>query len=70
MSELVIKDLAVSVEGRMILKNINLVIKQGEIHALMGPNAAGKTTLGYALMGHPKYKIERGEILLDGENIV
>lgn len=69
-AELIIKDLYVSVEGKTILKGVNLKIKQGEIHALMGPNGSGKSTLSYALMGHPKYKIEKGDILFDGKSIL
>ncbi len=65
-----IKDLHVSVEGNMILKGINLTVKGGETHAIMGPNGTGKSTLASICMGHPKYKIESGDILLDGESIV
>lgn len=69
-SKLEIRDLWVSVEGKQILKGVNLTVTQGEIHALMGPNGSGKSTLAYAIMGHPKYSIDRGEVLLDGENIL
>jgi Fe-S cluster assembly ATP-binding protein len=48
---------------------VNLEIPQGEVHAIMGPNATGKSTLAYTLMGHPKYTITEGEILLDGKDI-
>src|SRR2546428_65265 len=69
MSELEIKDLHVSVEGKEILKGINLNVKSGEIHALMGPNGSGKSTLAYVLMGHPNYKVTSGKITLDGKAI-
>ena len=70
MSELVIKDLQVSVEGKLILKGVNLTVAQGEIHALMGPNGSGKSTLAYALMGHPKYEVEGGEVWFKGQNVL
>ncbi|MEM0473283.1 MAG: ATP-binding cassette domain-containing protein, partial [Candidatus Aenigmatarchaeota archaeon] len=69
MSTIEIKDLHVSVEGKEILKGVNLKIEQGQTHAIMGPNGAGKSTLSYALMGHPRYKITKGKIILDGEDI-
>jgi len=68
--ELVIRDVHVAVEGREILKGVNLAVHQGETHALMGPNGSGKSTLASALMGHPTYEVTRGEVLLDGENIL
>ncbi|MCD4802590.1 MAG: Fe-S cluster assembly ATPase SufC [Anaerolineales bacterium] len=70
MSELVINNLQVSVEDTEILKGVNLTIKSGEVHAVMGPNGTGKSTLAYALMGHPKYKITEGEATLDGKDLL
>jgi Fe-S cluster assembly ATP-binding protein len=70
MTELIINDLHVGVEDTEILKGVNLTIKTGEVHAIMGPNGTGKSTLAYALMGHPKYEVEKGEVLLDGESIL
>lgn len=64
-----IKNLHVSVEGKDVLKGVNLTIKPGEIHAIMGRNGTGKTTLSYTLMGHPKYKVTQGQIFLKGEDI-
>lgn len=65
-----IKDLFVSVEETMILQGVNLTVKGGETHAIMGPNGTGKSTLASICMGHPKYKVESGDILLDGESIL
>lgn len=70
MSELDIRNLHVSVEDREILKGVNLIVKQGEIHALMGPNGTGKSTLAYTLMGHPNYQVTEGEVWLKGQNIL
>jgi Fe-S cluster assembly ATP-binding protein len=70
MSELEIRNLHVSIEDREILKGVNLLVKQGEVHALMGPNGTGKSTLAYTLMGHPHYEITEGEIWFKGQNIV
>ena len=70
MSELVIKDLQVSIEGKEILKGFNLTIKQGEVHAIMGPNGTGKSTLAYTLMGHPSYSVTAGEVTFKGQNIL
>lgn len=70
METLEVKNLRVSVEGKIILDGVTLTIKPGEVHALMGPNGSGKSTLSYVLAGHPKYTVESGEILLNGENIL
>ncbi|MBF0779580.1 MULTISPECIES: Fe-S cluster assembly ATPase SufC [unclassified Granulicatella] len=70
MAILEIKDLHVSIEDKEILKGVNLTIKTGEIHAVMGPNGTGKSTLSAAIMGHPSYTVTQGEILLDGENVL
>jgi Fe-S cluster assembly ATP-binding protein len=70
MAELLIKNLHVSVEGTEILKGFNLSIKQGEVHAIMGPNGTGKSTLAYTLMGHPKYEVTQGEVTFDGKDIL
>ena len=69
MSSLEIKNLHVNVAGKEIIKGLNLTINQGEIHALMGPNATGKSSLSNAIMGHPNYEITEGEVLIDGEDI-
>lgn len=70
MSELDIRDLHVSVEGKPILKGVNLIVNQGEVHALMGPNGTGKSTLAYTLMGHPNYEVNKGEAWFKGQNII
>ena len=70
MKKLEIKDLYVSVEDKMILKGIDLEVNEGEIHALMGPNGNGKSTLLAAIMGDPSYKVEQGSILYDGKDVL
>src|SRR5690625_4473921 len=65
-----IKDLHVSIEGNEILKGIDLTIKSGEFHAVMGPNGTGKSTLASAIMGHPKYEITKGSVHLNGEDVL
>lgn len=70
MSQLEIKNLHVSIEGKEILKGLNLTIEQGKVHAIMGPNGTGKSTLAYTLMGHPSYEVTEGEVLFKGQNIL
>lgn len=70
MSELSIRDLHVAIAGKEILRGVDLTISQGEVHALMGPNGTGKSTLAYALMGHPSYEVTGGEAWFKGVNIL
>lgn len=70
MSELEIRNLHVSIDGKEILKGLDLTIRQGEVHAIMGPNGTGKSTLSYALMGHPSYQVTQGEAIYKGVNIL
>ncbi|MBP5453186.1 MAG: Fe-S cluster assembly ATPase SufC [Lachnospiraceae bacterium] len=71
MSEEILKvsDLHVEVADKEILKGVNLSINKGEIHVLMGPNGTGKSTLGYSLIGNPKYEIKKGSIIFKGKDI-
>jgi len=70
MSVLEIKDLHVEIEGKEILKGVNLTLKTGEIAAIMGPNGTGKSTLSAAIMGNPNYEVTKGDVLFDGVNIL
>jgi len=70
MPSLKIRDLSVSAENQKILKGLNLEVPQGEVHAIMGPNGTGKSTLAYAIMGHPRYTIEGGSIALNGTELL
>ena len=70
MKTLEIKNLHVSIEDKEILKGLNLTINTDEIHAIMGPNGTGKSTLAAAIMGNPAYTVTEGEIYLDGENVL
>lgn len=70
MATLEIKDLHVKIEGKEILKGVDLTINTNEIHAIMGPNGTGKSTLAQAIMGHPKYVVTSGTITLDGEDVL
>jgi len=65
-----IRDLHVSVEGKEILKGISLTVEKGRLYALMGPNGSGKSTLSHTLMGHPKYQVTQGQILLNGNDLI
>ena len=70
MSILIIKDLHAKVDGKEILKGVNLEIKGGETHAIMGPNGTGKSTLASVVMGHPKFTVTKGSVTLDGKSVL
>jgi Fe-S cluster assembly ATP-binding protein len=70
MTQLEIKNLHVSIDGKEILKGVDLTVEQGEIHAIMGPNGTGKSTLAYTLMGHPSYAVTEGEVFFKGQNVL
>ncbi|MGX7051284.1 Fe-S cluster assembly ATPase SufC [Leuconostoc palmae] len=69
MTTLKIENLHVTVADKEILKGVNLIVKTGEIHAIMGPNGTGKSTLSQAIMGHPAYQVTQGSIYLDDKNL-
>jgi len=64
-----IKNLRVEIEGKEIIKGINLKFEKGKIYALMGPNGSGKSTLANVIMGNPEYKVTKGKIFLNGKDI-
>ena len=64
-----VEDLHVSVEGKEIVKGLTLAVGRGEVHAVMGPNASGKSTLANAIMGHPRYQVTKGRVLFKGEDV-
>jgi Fe-S cluster assembly ATP-binding protein len=68
--DLEIKDLHVEVDGKPILNGIDLAVKSGEVHAIMGPNGSGKSTLALTIMGHPRYKVTRGEVRFGGQDVL
>jgi Fe-S cluster assembly ATP-binding protein len=70
MPMLEVKNLHVTVDGRQILNGLDLIVRRGEIHAIMGPNGSGKSTLAYVLAGKDEYEVTEGEVLLDGESIL
>jgi Fe-S cluster assembly ATP-binding protein len=70
MHDLIIRNLRVRIDGKEILKGLNLTLPKGEVHAIMGPNGTGKSTLAYTLMGHPGYEVTHGEVIYKGENIL
>lgn len=70
MSELSVRDLHVNIGETEILKGVSLNIAQGQVHAIMGPNGTGKSTLAYTLMGHPSYEVISGEAMFKGQNLL
>ncbi len=70
MDKLIVRNLRAGIEGKEILKGINLEVKRGEIHAIMGPNGSGKSTLGMVIMGNPKYEVYEGEVIYKNQNIL
>src|SRR5215468_5093636 len=65
-----VKNLHVTVDGKPILKGLDLSVEKGEVHAIMGPNGSGKSTLAYVMAGKPGYEATEGQILLDGEDVL
>ena len=65
-----IENLHAEIEGKEILKGVNLVVNEGEIHAIMGPNGSGKSTMAYVIAGDPRYEVTEGSIRYHGEDIL
>jgi Fe-S cluster assembly ATP-binding protein len=70
MSFLSIKDLHVNIDDKEILNGVNLDVNKGEVHAIMGLNGSGKSTLANVLLGHPRYSVIKGDILVNDESIL
>ena len=70
MDELSIHNLHAGIDGKEILKGVNLTVRKGEVHAIMGPNGTGKSTLAYTLMGHPSYHVTQGEVVFKGVDVL
>jgi len=65
-----IRGLHAAIDGKEILRGVDLTLRQGEVHAIMGPNGSGKSTLSNVIMGHPKYQVTKGDVLLEGESVL
>ena len=70
MVKIEINNLHVNIDNKEIITGLNFTANQGEVHALMGPNGSGKSTLAYSLLGHPKYTVTDGDILIDEETLL